>query len=183
MERLPSLYDKYFQKSRIFLYPQLGFIKGTDTPPIETYALWKDRLREDSYLLTCVYEIENSPKFEVFKSNKIMKHPLYYSGEELNGRFVVVYDFGSMRQDWDNFIQGRYSKLTYQFKQKITKYFGNRTTNSVYIDSYINPVKYYDIYAKLLDIPVSTLKSVVELCDKPDLAKETFNSEILIYKQ
>ena len=40
--------------------------------------------------------------------------------------------------------------------------------------SYLYPDKYFDDYADILDVDIDMLKSVGELCNKPDLKKETF---------
>ena len=37
---------------------------------------------------------------------------------------------------------------------------------------------YFDIYSKLLGCPTDLLKNVGELCDKPDLQKETLQIEL-----
>jgi hypothetical protein len=41
------------------------------------------------------------------------------------------------------------------------------------MDSYLNPEKYYEVYAKLLGIEPSVIKAVGELCDPCDIEKET----------
>ena len=35
-----SIYTKYFQKSKVFLYPLLGFKRGIKVVPSETYLAW-----------------------------------------------------------------------------------------------------------------------------------------------
>lgn len=179
MHNLPSLYDKYFQKSRVFLYPLLGLVKGKDRAPVETYV--RTLNRNDLYELICVYENDKSIEFEVHKT-KLEKHDLFSRNEYISNFYVCVFDMSKYKEDIDRFYDGKYSKISYLNKQKITRFFGNKTKNSVYIDSYLYPHKYYDIYAKLLEIPASMLKEVGELCNKPDMEKETFNSELLIYK-
>lgn len=179
MLTLPTLYDKYFQKSRIFLYPLLGFVKGKDRAPVETYV--KIHNRNTEYELICVYDNDKSIEFEVHK-NKLEKHDLFSRNENHKNYYVCVFDLSVHKEDWNKVLEGRYSKISYLNKQKITRFFGNKTKNSVYVDSYLYPHKYYDIYSKLLEVPASMLKEVGELCDKPDMKKETFNSELLIYK-
>ncbi len=59
------------------------------------------------------------------------------------------------------------------------EFFGNKGTISEYMESYLYPEKYYDIYSNILNIPISTLEEVKELCDKPDLNKEDFKKSII----
>ena len=37
---LNSVYKKYFQKSKVFLYPLLGIKRGVSVIPVETYFGW-----------------------------------------------------------------------------------------------------------------------------------------------
>ena len=46
-------------------------------------------------------------------------------------------------------------------------------------ESYLYPKKYYEVYSEILNVPVSTLEEVKELCDKPDLKKEDFKKQVL----
>ena len=41
------------------------------------------------------------------------------------------------------------------------------------MDSFVNPENYFEQYAKLLDVPVDTLRTVGELCDPFNRTKET----------
>ena len=58
-------------------------------------------------------------------------------------------------------------------------FFGDIGTISKYMESYLYPEKYYEIYSDLLNISVSDLEEVGELCDKPDLKKEDLKKHIL----
>jgi hypothetical protein len=74
----------------------------------------------------------------------------------------------------ETFLKGRYSKFSTNTKSIIKKYNNNKSKSITleYIDSYINPHKYYTVYAELLDIPEEDLEEVIELCDKYDSEKE-----------
>jgi hypothetical protein len=37
-----TLYSKYFQKSKVFIYPLLGIKRGNNVVPHETYISWND---------------------------------------------------------------------------------------------------------------------------------------------
>jgi hypothetical protein len=67
---------------------------------------------------------------------------------------------------------GRYSKLSTVLKRAIKTYYGESSTEYDYIESYLYPEKYFEVYAKLLDVDVKMLKKIGELCDPCDLEKE-----------
>jgi hypothetical protein len=50
-----SIYRKYFQKSKIFLYPLLDIRRGTSVVPEETYVAWDDKYAPEDMKLVCVY--------------------------------------------------------------------------------------------------------------------------------
>ena len=58
-------------------------------------------------------------------------------------------------------------------KNKIKNFFQKNSGNALYVQSYLYPSKFYDTYAEILEVEVSLLKSVGQLCDKPNLKKET----------
>ena len=62
--------------------------------------------------------------------------------------------------------------------RKILYFFDPLSGNFQYVKSYLYPEKHFDEYASLLDTDVEVLKSVGELCSKPDLVKETLKLEI-----
>jgi hypothetical protein len=67
---------------------------------------------------------------------------------------------------------GRYSKLSNVLKRAIKNYYGENSSEYKYIESYLFPDRYFENYAKLLDVEASVLKKVGELCDPCDLDKE-----------
>ena len=50
-----ALYKKYFQKSKIFVYPLLDIRRGTQIVPSETYLSWNDLHNPEDKKLDCVY--------------------------------------------------------------------------------------------------------------------------------
>jgi hypothetical protein len=83
-----------------------------------------------------------------------------------------------MEDDWFHLINGRYSKIRLELKQKILGFFDKYSGNYAYIHSYLIPEKYFSNYAELLDVEPEMLIKVGELCSKPDTAKETLVIEI-----
>ena len=100
-----------------------------------------------------------------------------------NNKILYIFDLSKHSSTWDHFINGRYSQFTKEHKIAIRKFYGHDSINYAYIDTYLNPENYYDLYAKFLcpdpiDIPSMQLllESVGELCDKPNLSSETLKS-------
>ena len=86
---------------------------------------------------------------------------------------IYVFDFEVYQNDWFHFLTGKYSKLSTMIKKAIKTYYGELSSEYKYIDSYLYPEKYYEVYAKLLDVDVKDLKRIGELCDSWDMDKET----------
>ena len=60
-------------------------------------------------------------------------------------------------------------------KEKILKYFDKNSGNYVYMNSYLYPEKYFTMYAEILQVSEKILRGVGELCDKPNIEKETLD--------
>jgi hypothetical protein len=48
----------------------------------------------------------------------------------------------------------------------------------MYVEGYLYPALHFDDYAKILGVEKEMLISVGELCDKPDIQKETLVLEV-----
>jgi len=181
MDQLSDLYTNYFHKSRVFLYPLLELPKGTGVTPIETYIRWDGKIHQNKMKLICVYHDRSDLEFKRVERDILEKHPMYHLTIIADGHKVIIFDFSKQEKDWNYFINGEYSKLSYQSKGKIKRFFGNKTENSVYVDSWLYPHKYFELYARFLREEVSTIKTVGELCDRPNMKKETFVSKAPVY--
>ena len=53
---LNSVYKKYFQKSKVFIYPLLRIKRGSSVIPTETYLSWNDAYTTEDMKLVCVYQ-------------------------------------------------------------------------------------------------------------------------------
>lgn len=162
----------YFQKSRVFLYPVLETRKGGAVTPINTYISWADNITQMDRKLICTFHLRNDADYRKFEKNSLIGNELFYDFKEANDNVgIYVFDFNPHAVDFDTFIKGSYSRFKPVFKERIKKHYSGNNANSVYVDSYINPNKYYRMYSDILGVPVSTLKGG-ELCDKPDFEKE-----------
>lgn len=178
--KLSGVYKEYSQKSQIFLYPQLKLPIGI--PPLRTYIKWEGKFESTERKFICIYQNRTDDNFIVFEETILKKHPMFLSFEVNEHHKVFVFDFGkkeeginpSLIEDWNRFLTGKYSQMSYESKRNISRYFGNKTTQSVYIDSYINPHKYFELYAELLGEKIEDFKINGELCDAPDFQREQY---------
>jgi len=177
---LNSVYRKYFQKSQVFLYPLLGIKRGAAYVPKSTYVAWEDNdVTSEDMKLVCVYENDGSNTFDVFVKTVLLKHSRLFGYVKADSKTsVFTFEFSDLVADWDHFLNGKYSKMNLNLKEKILNFFDPQTGNFQYVKSYLYPDKYYSTYADLLDTSVEILKSVGELCSKPDMEQEMLQLEI-----
>ena len=176
---LNALYRKYFQKSKIFMYPLLDIKRGSYSVPTETYVSWYNKYTSEDTKLVCVYHTSNKPEYIKFENNVLMKNTRLNDYIKVDSTTsIFIFDFSDLKNDWMYFIKGEYSKMDNKTKRKILSYFNDNSANHVYIESYLFPEKYREQYALLLNVKLSLLESTAELCDKPDLKKETLLIEV-----
>jgi hypothetical protein len=168
-----DLYRKYFQKSFTFLYPLLEFKKKTKHRPFQTYVTWEGVHDESARKLICVYKRENTDSWRTFEKEELINHRMLDYCLPIDAENIIyVFDFNIFKNDYDNFINGKYSKMSTRAKQLLTNYYGIHTPEWVFVESYVFPEAYFDKYAEILEIDVRELKKVGELCDKLDPEKE-----------
>ena len=170
---IDSLYTKYFQKSRSFLYPALGIKRTSVHAPSGTYIALEGRINPEDMKLVCTFKEDNSEGFRSFEQQLLITNPLFEKIVHVEDYSVYTFDYSGYQNDWFNFIMGHYSKFTNPLKRAIKQYYGEQSSEYKYIDSYLYPEKYVDVYAKLLGIEPELLTQVGELCDPCDLEKET----------
>jgi len=167
-----ALYKKYFQKSKILIYPLLDIKRGTQIVPSETYLSWLDVHEPEDKKLICVYETDEEG-YEEFEKTTLLKHTRLCNYNKVNShQTIFVFDFSDLGVDWNHLINGKYSRINDDLKRKIVNFYDKHSGNHVYVTSYMFPEKFFSRYAEILDVPESMLKDVGELCDKPDLEKE-----------
>lgn len=178
---IKSVYNEYFQKSRVFLYPALNIAKGVSVTPISTYTSWTGHYTHEDMKLMCVYHIRDDKEFKAFEKTKLFGNPLFDDFYFLeDGTGMYIFDYSEFAEDWSVYMEGRYSKIGKRLKSLILGHFSKSRENYVYVDSYLNPDMYYDIYSKVLECSPSILKEVGELCDKPDFEKETVEANLKV---
>ena len=176
---IDALYRKYFQKSKIFIYPLLGIKKGTKIVPSETYLSWGTKITTEDKKLVCVYKTKNTTDYINFEKNVLLKHTRlcdYIKVDENTS--IFTFDFSDLEDNWFHLINGKYSKINMNIKRKILDFFDKNGANHIYIKSYLFPENFFDNYATLLGVSVKLIKEVGELCDLPNLEKENLLIEI-----
>jgi hypothetical protein len=175
---IDALYDKYFQKSKVFMYPLLDIKRGTSVIPTETYVSWNKINPEDAKLV-CVYSIRQDEEYKLFTKNVLLKHSRLYDFIVIDSNTAVyIFDFSDIISDWNLFIKGKYSQISENVKRKILGFFEKNSGNYVYVKGFLYPETHFADYARILDVDIELLKSVGELCDIPNLEKETLFAEV-----
>lgn len=170
---IKSVYRNYFQKSRVFLYPALGIDRGSSVTPINTYLAWEDCYSLEEKKLVCLFHLREGSEYKAFEKKMLFNNPLFYDFFETpDKQGLYVFDYQAYAEDWDKVIEGKYSQLSSSLKKTIGTHYAKYSKDFSYVNSYLNPEIYFDIYADLLKIDLEVIKSVGELCDKPDLSKE-----------
>jgi len=172
---IKELYKRYFQKSRSFIFPILGIKKNSAFVPMQTYLAWEDQYKiEDNNLIVTYKKVESSAwtRFlvETLLSSEMFNE--YYETEEKDV-IVVCFDLNFMKADYSSFLEGKYSNLSKLLKKKIRDFHGYDTPEWAYMETFLFPDKYVKVYSKLLAVDEEHIKVTGELCNIPDLEKET----------
>jgi len=170
---IDSLYTKYFQKSRSFLFPALDIKRTSKFSPSGTYVALNGLIQPEDIKLICAYKEDSSEEFKNFEEQMLLSNPLFSQILHISHYNLYVFDFQTYADDWFSFMLGKYSKLSNVLKRAIKVYYGENSSEYKYIETFLYPEKYFDIYARLLDVEPRTLKMIGELCDPCDLEKES----------
>lgn len=167
-----ELYKKYFQKSKIFMYPLLGIERGNVVPE-EIYSSMNDKYTHQDRKLILVYDPKMDLKYETFKEKRLLNHKLLHESiVDQNGNEIFIFDMSSFAADWDLFLAGKYSQMSLKVRNQIINFFEKNSGNYIYVHSFLFPENWFKRYAEILDVPESLLKEVGELCDVPIQEKE-----------
>lgn len=168
-----SIYKNYTQKSRIFLYPILGIPKGARYIPIESYLSFKDGYSINDYRLICLYNKSQDENFQIFSKNIIKKCNLFEKTiKHSETEELYIFNFNQYRCDWNNIINGKYSKLTSNYKWKILNFHRNNQENFELVKKILFPNQHFQEFAEYLGVDTKLIKDVGELLDKPNFEKE-----------
>jgi len=180
LKYIDDVYPTYFQKSRLFLTPLIGFKKDKFNLPKNSYVLWENKysLKDRKFILE--YKKTNNTLFKIFEDTYLISTELFEYKFEYEDSWYYVYDLSEHSEIYDKVVQSKYSELPSSYKKVILKHIGKAYKKSYeYASTYLYPKSYYRDYAKLLSVNnkdfeklVEILKENVELCDTIDLEKE-----------
>ncbi len=188
---LNHLYTRYFQKSKSFLYPLLNFKRNMPFPPRQSYLAWKNfYVSQDCKLMVSFDLYLDTPEWKKFLVDEIYPHEMFSEHIASTEYFtmtdgtaakrmvdVIVFDLTFHREDVERILKGQYSKVSDKLKNKVRAYYGYHTPEWAHMESFLYPEKYYGQYAKILDVEEQILRDGVELCESPNIEKETFTGE------
>jgi hypothetical protein len=177
-----GVYTDYFQKSKVFLYPLLKIRKGVTHVPVQTYIAWENVYVLNDNKFMCEYRTKMTPEFRKFAFNYLQKHALFEDYIELdNNKHLFIFDYETLKFDFKNFIKGTYSKISLKSKIDIIDFFASQDKISEYVQGFLSPDTAHEEYADKLGVNVELIKDIYEVCDPPNLEKETLidNSQII----
>ena len=169
---IDSLYTKYFQKSRAFLFPALGIKRTSKFAPSGTYLSVEGLVSPEDVKLVCSFPDDDSEEFKTFERHFLLSNPMFAKVVPIKGYKLYLFDFKVYREDWKYFLRGKYSKLSTSLKRAIRNYYGEESSEYKYIETFLYPHKYFNTYSKLLDVNIKTLQDIGELCDPCNLDRE-----------
>ena len=116
---IENLYGKYFQKSRSFLYPALGIRRSSNISPTGTYLSLEGKIGPEDMRLIVVYKVTKDEGFKVFEKQMLLTNPLFDSKIDVKEYSLYIFNFEIYKDDWFNFLLGKYSKLSNVLKRAI----------------------------------------------------------------
>jgi hypothetical protein len=144
-----------------------------------TYVALNDIYEPKDMKLICEFHLRDDIEYKLFEKTKLLGNNLFYEFYETSkGTGLYIFDLSSFAEDWELFLEGKYSKFTLSTKALIFLHHSTNKYHKLYIDSYLNPDNYYEDYATLLGCDLQILKKVGELCDKPNLHKESLQVKL-----
>lgn len=142
------------------------------------------KLREESDRILKVVKSKNIvdeneiPQWEKYEIEVLFSNKNFIAFHESRDELVYTFDLSSFKRDWIKFLNGRYSLFTEDCKQIITNYRKNtlKEIEKRKLVCYLYPYKEDCLkeFAEQLGENINDLKQVKELCNKPDIEKETF---------
>lgn len=169
-------YPDYFQKSMFFLYPLLRLNKKVNKIlPKNTFLEMEGYIEPGEYKLICVFHTDDEDFFE-FEQVWVSSNKQLFDKLEIGDLDVVVYvfDLSEFKEDFDLFLEGKYSKMSPEVKNKIMQFYEYGTLTYEYVKSFLYPEDYYSTYSQILSVDETLLRSNVELCSPYDSEKECF---------
>lgn len=169
--------DVYFQKSQKFLYPLVG-VGCKSIMPTQTFVAW-DHFSKLDFRLIAVFDQQTScseddiKDFQYFSEHFLKPNKFFQENFLLEAqKEIFVFNLEEYSEDWIHFLRGKYSLFSQKAKKKILRYYASDSLIVQYMESYLYPSKFFDLYAQLLNVDAALLEVVGELCDQIDIERE-----------
>lgn len=174
----------YRQKSKLFLFPLLCITNKASFTPHNTYLADTHKLiTPDECRLIVTYSQEaanvDREKFDHFESKLLFGSRFFIDKYDTDELLVYIFDLKMYKEDFNNFLTGKYSKLTQSVKKKIDEFWSSNGRPNGYIRRFLWPMMpgAYEFFAEQYGVEVDVLKEGIELCSAPDIDKETLDSK------
>jgi len=173
--QLKDLYSKYFQKSRSFLFPILGLKKAATFLPLQVYLTWEGMYTLEDKMLIVTYRNSKDLNWEKYLVETLMANQMFndYHETEDSNVIIVSFDLKVIAEDYDHVVEGKYSRIGKLLKKKIRDFYAYNSPEWAYMESFLFPENYYTMYSKILNVEEEHILHTGQLCDLPNLEKET----------
>jgi hypothetical protein len=172
---ISTLYPGYFQKSKSFLFPALGIKKGPFTTPLQSYISWDDYILQSDKKLVCLYDTTD-PRHKTISEPIMFSHSLFERAKRLSmSQCLYIFDMSRYSDEFEFFLRGKYSQFSQPVKESIKNYFGPSSLEYAYMETFLYPEQFFDLYANLLDVNPFHLQQVGQLCNAYNPEKENFS--------
>ena len=167
-------YADYFQKSQVFLFPLTGIPKLSPFVPLSTHLSWQGVHAPKDRKLMVVYEtLKDSPQWKEFINNLFRNSHFELVAYTPNrDKAVVILDMARYEDTYVSVLRGTYSKIDITHQSLVMTFFGVRSGEWAYIDTFFKPQKYMKLYAELYGVEEEAFAGHGELCEMPNPEKE-----------
>lgn len=186
------LLTKPFHENSSSIQPLLSKITGFRLPvgkyhqkaaftPEQTYLSWQGFYEMCDNRLICIYQKGSDLiRWAGFRNTVIGKNPFFeFCDEPANENYAVVtFNLDPRQESFQAIASGKYSKILPDMKSLILMCHGINTGEHAYMESFLYPEKFTDVYADLYDVRKEFLVQVGELIDKPNAER---NNSALIF--
>ncbi len=186
MDERPLISSAYRQKSKLFLWPLVRIKRTVGLKPLQTFLIDPSQaIYETDYKIIAPFFKDPTERQGVFDEDDLLTNEFFHDFYETDKLLVYVFDLRSYNDDFDKFLEGRYTEYSKASKALVNMYYGSKVGLNFkphpQVDAYLNPKEStYVKVADQLEIDVYELIKGVEIVDPPDLEKETFYEDTVI---
>lgn len=167
------LINNYFQKSHLLLYPLLDLGFNAPFKPVNTFISYRNEVDIKRAVLICIYKPEYSKEYYEYRNNVLLAHNYFQKMITGTDKNILFFDLSlEHAKDFENFLEGTYSKFSINAKNKITEHYSHNELAAINIKSHIDPEEFHQYYADYLHVSLDLIVNNYETLTPPDLEKE-----------